>query len=468
LVRRLPMIGIGDLRKVMLSMIDRAALAAPLRGGGAGAEDPPAGVHPSLWRPGAAAARNCAIRCACWSPALRRACAPALRAALAGLTAGMGRPGGRLRVPGHCLGNLLLTAAVFRGARGPGKRAVGSRAGGGDADGGGAIGVPAGRVHAATATPGTLIYEYANGVVATGQVARGAGAARVRRAAVRISFAGAAAGQSEAAGAAARSRSDRLCAGQPLQQHAAGAADAGGGRGHPGEPARGQDPGRESLDPGRRNGHVVPRESRGFWVSELIEAYGRNVPGGIAGLFDVALATSLDTVPGSIIRNYALEDKHPIHLDRARVAALGVMPVEASLFSNDRWQRDAMIHHDPARFAAAVRTVYEGWASRRRGRGRARAGSRLGREAGAAGAVGTLGLRAHGCGLRRIGAQVDPARHRCGRAVEDFLWESPDVRPEQLAYFDGVRVVAESLAAQPGVGQRAGVLRSGDAATHAA
>ncbi len=60
-----------------------------------------------------------------------------------------------------------------------------------------------------------------------------------------------------------------------------------------------------------------------------------------------------------------LEDKHPIHLDRARVTALGVLPVEASLFSTDRWQRDSMIHHDPARFAAAIRTVYEGLSGHR-------------------------------------------------------------------------------------------------------
>ena len=45
---------------------------------------------------------------------------------------------------------------------------------------------------------------------------------------------------------------------------------------------------------------------RGFWVSELIEAYKRNVPGGAEGLFDVALATSLDPLPGGIIRSYAL------------------------------------------------------------------------------------------------------------------------------------------------------------------
>ena len=184
-------------------------------------------------------------------------------------------------------------------------------------------------------------------------------------------------------------------------------------------------------------------ESRGFWVSELIEAYGRNVPGGIGGLFDVALATSLDTVPGSIIRNYALEDKHPIHLDRARVAALGVMPVEASLFSNDRWRRDSMIHHDPERFAAAIRTVYEGLS----GDG-ARAGARPARKVGAGALPGPRVLLgpsacAHMEAVRAAlaGKKIQPAT--VAHAIDDFLWEHPDVRPEHLAHFAGVQVVAE-------------------------
>ena len=51
------------------------------------------------------------------------------------------------------------------------------------------IGVPPGRVHAATAAPGSLIYEYADGVVATGQsrAARARRGCAVRR--VRIAFA---------------------------------------------------------------------------------------------------------------------------------------------------------------------------------------------------------------------------------------------------------------------------------------
>lgn len=444
LVRRLPMIGIGDLRKVMLSMIDRAALARRY-GADASALEILQRVFTHRFGIRTPSREELRDPVRVLEPALRRACSPALRTALAGLTAGMGGwLEERLRVPGHCLGNLLLTAAVFRGVRGPEQAPSAAALEAGIGAVAAVIGAPAGRVHAATASPGLLIYEYANGVVATGQV-RAAHARRgcaVRQ--VRISFAGAPQANPKLL--------ERLRAADLIVYA-------------PGSLYSSMLP--VLLTPGvveaiRANRRAVKilganlwiqegetdmsfrEESRGFWVSELIEAYGRNVPGGIAGLFDVALATSLDTVPGSIIRNYALEDKHPIHLDRARVAALGVMPVEASLFSNDRWQRDAMIHHDPARFAAAVRTVYEGWAGRRRGKG-----ARTGRKP-AGGARPGPGVRSGPSACARMDAicaalalkSIRPGT--LARAVEDFLWESPDVRPEQLAYFDGVRVVAEA------------------------
>lgn len=443
LVRRLPMVGIGDTRKVMLSMINRAELVRRH-----GAETPALEIIQKIFlhRFGARAPRRADLSdpVRVLAPALRKACPRRLRSALAAFGAGLA-PWlvESLGVPGHCLGNLLLTMAVFHGIRSPraptmaemerGLAAVAE-----------AIGAPTGRVHLATAAPGSLIYEYANGVVATGQ----ARAARARRGCavkrVRISF------------SAPPTANPRLVA-QLRQADLIVYA--------PGSLYSSMLP--VLLTPGvvaaiRANRRAIKilganlwiqegetdmsfrEESRGFWVSELIEAYGRNTPGGIRGLFDVVLATSLDTVPGSIIRNYALEDKHPIHLDRARVARLGVMPVEASLFSNDRWQRDSMIHHDPARFAAAVRTVYEGLSAQRRGRP-----TRRPRQSCARLLPGDLVKRGPSAAARAraIREELDRKAIRpqsLRPAIEDFLWEHPDVRPEHLACFDGVQVVAEA------------------------
>lgn len=444
LVRRLPMIGIGDLRKVLLSMIDREALTYRH-----GAAVPALKIIQQIFlhRFGDRAPRREELRdpTRVLEPALRKVCPPALRAALAGLTAGMAPwLEDRLRVPKHCLGNLLLTAAVFRRVRKMGRAPSMTEMNAGLSLAATAMGVPPGKVFAATAAPGVLIYEYANGVVATGQ-SRAAKARRgcaVRR--VRIAF---------AAPPQADPQLVRRLREADLIIYA------------PGSLYSSMLP--LLLTPGvveaiRANRRAIKmlganlwiqegetdmsfrEESRGFWVSELIEAYDRNLPGGAAGLFDVALATSLDAVPGSIIRNYALEDKHPIHLDRARVSALGVMPVEASLFSNDRWQRDSMIHHDPARFAAAVRTVYEGL-SRKRARLRPKPAPKSDPSA-LQGAPVLLGpsacARMEAVGEALSGKSIRPAS-LC-RSLEDFLWEHPDVQPEHLAYFDGVQVVPDA------------------------
>ena len=84
------MIGIGDVRKVLLSMVDRARLAQRY-----GTDAPVLDVvqRVFLHRFGAAAPTAAELRdpVRVLPPGLRKACPPALRAALAGL-----RPAGRL------------------------------------------------------------------------------------------------------------------------------------------------------------------------------------------------------------------------------------------------------------------------------------------------------------------------------------------------------------------------------------
>ena len=180
LVRRLPMIGIGDLRKVMLSMADRAELARRY-----GPDSAALAViqRVFLHRFGARSPRRAELRdpVRVLPPGLRKTCPPRLRAELARCTAGLPPwVAARLRAPGHCLGNLLLTAAVFRGVRTP-RAPTTAELEQGLARVAEAIGAPAGRVHAATASPGTLIYEYANGVVAAGQARAARAQAQVSR-----------------------------------------------------------------------------------------------------------------------------------------------------------------------------------------------------------------------------------------------------------------------------------------------
>lgn len=100
------------------------------------------------------------------------------------------------------------------------------------------------------------------------------------------------------------------------------------------------------------------RRGKEYYVSELIEAYHNNIPGGAKGLFGPVIVTDLQSVPADILRNYALEGKTPIYLDKDRVKRMGFLPVEAAVFSEERLRTHKVIQHDPEKFAQAVKALY--------------------------------------------------------------------------------------------------------------
>ena len=103
---------------------------------------------------------------------------------------------------------------------------------------------------------------------------------------------------------------------------------------------------------------VRGRRERRFHVSDLLRAYRRNVPGGTAGLFDRVLVVGMREIPGSILQSYALENKVPIYLDREEVSRLGLMPLEAAIASQSRLDGLQVLQHDPAAVARAVRVLW--------------------------------------------------------------------------------------------------------------
>ncbi|MBN2319329.1 MAG: YvcK family protein [Acidobacteria bacterium] len=259
---------------------------------------------------------------------------------------------------GHALGNIFLTSAIFMAAKGRTDRPPVLR----EIQTGinriaELIGASVGRIHPATATPGQLKFRYINGVEVYGQ-SKSALANRsspVERITVEFT-------RKPAVSAAilnAIKRADLLILA-------------------PGSlytsiiPILHLDPIVEAIRSNTRalkilgaNSWVQEGETdksfknqrRGFLVSELIEAYGRNIRGGIEGLFDVVLSANMEQIPGNILRNYALEGKSPIHMDRFRVEAMSVTPVEATLFAPQNEHLIKLIHHDPKRFALAIRTL---------------------------------------------------------------------------------------------------------------
>ena len=104
----------------------------------------------------------------------------------------------------------------------------------------------------------------------------------------------------------------------------------------------------------------VAREDpdRRFYVSDLISAYHRNIPGGVHGLFQHVLALGLSDIPGSILQNYALEEKVPIYLDRNRIKEMGFTTIEASIFSQTALVERHVVQHDPDALAKAVHTMW--------------------------------------------------------------------------------------------------------------
>ena len=101
---------------------------------------------------------------------------------------------------------------------------------------------------------------------------------------------------------------------------------------------------------------------RRYYVSDLIKAYQRNIPKGITDIFQVVMSLGLRDIPGSIIQNYAVEGKTPIYLDRGKVWGMGLVPVEANIFSQKALLART-VKHDPVSFAQAVKTLWLGRAN---------------------------------------------------------------------------------------------------------
>jgi uncharacterized cofD-like protein len=183
---------------------------------------------------------------------------------------------------------------------------------------------------------------------------------------------------------------------------------------------------------------VVCPSGRRFYVSDLLLAYHRNIPGGVDGLFQQIMVLRLQDIPGSILQSYAMEGKVPIYFDRGRVAELGFMPVEGAIFSEKALRERLVVQHDPDAMARAVRAL---WA--------------MHDQFAAPGRI-SLPLEKVSSSVR-IGTEIDiPARRLAavtdlfaGFALDlrlrdrllDILWRHRDINLEHLADLAGVMLV---------------------------
>jgi uncharacterized cofD-like protein len=97
--------------------------------------------------------------------------------------------------------------------------------------------------------------------------------------------------------------------------------------------------------------------NRKFHVSDLLKAYELNIPGGVTNLFSHVLTLDLGDISGTVLQNYAIENKIPIYLDREKVEELGFTAVKAGIYDSRQLQHRKVIQHDPDGVALAVRTL---------------------------------------------------------------------------------------------------------------
>ncbi len=105
---------------------------------------------------------------------------------------------------------------------------------------------------------------------------------------------------------------------------------------------------------------VFQNPDRRFYVSDMIQAYERNIPGGTAGLFKEILCVSLQDIPASILQRYAVEGKMPIYVDRQTLIDRGFVPVECDIYSTFLLQTRGVIQHDAYNLARVLRGLYHG------------------------------------------------------------------------------------------------------------
>ncbi|NCC50837.1 MAG: YvcK family protein [Spartobacteria bacterium] len=449
LVRQLPMIGIGDLRKSCLSLIRSENLLRAYRIDEQQVRDVIRIIHavfnyrfPEGWND----RRTLCNPVLAVPRGLRQRCPSRLEQGLRelGRYIAPGHKGLAVRPGGHCLGNLLLTAAIFRAANGRMNRSPGIHALRKGLDHmARLIGVTPGHLHAATAVPGQLKFRYGNGVEVYGQCKAGTARRGFPVEWLAAEFAGAPTVSRQVLTRIAQADLIIYAPGSlyssmiPLLQME--------------EVARTLRANTKALKILGANFWIQEGETdisfanagRGYLVSELIEAYDRNIPGGTAGLFDVILAANLEHIPGSILRNYALEGKRPIHLDRESVEQSGLCVVEATLFSLNHLERPGVIHHDPHNFTEAVRTLlyaHEHLGSLKRPAGKS---DKKTERKGLAFHVGGSPVLCDYIRMMEAGLadkRIQPASLR--ETMLDLCWKNRDIKPGHLAHFDAIKAVA--------------------------
>ncbi len=193
---------------------------------------------------------------------------------------------------------------------------------------------------------------------------------------------------------------------------------------------------------------------RKFHVSDMIRAYEKNIPGGTRGLFNEVLCISLNDIPASVLQRYAVEGKIPIFVDRERLFYEHYIPIECGVYSREALVERGVIQHDPDILALAIKGLYNG-----------RACFSAHPEPSSDGEIGPTtryqppaGVRILPCqkfrGINEKLAQVqihcvgDDLKLDTGKLqndISDIFWNHPVIPLHHLQYFDAISCIDRQL-----------------------
>lgn len=198
---------------------------------------------------------------------------------------------------------------------------------------------------------------------------------------------------------------------------------------------------------------AITDPDRKFHVSDMIRAYEQNLPGGVGGLFDQILCLSMQDVPASVIQNYAVEGKNPIYLDRELIRNRGFEPVECGFFSKSSLVERGVIQHDPEVVALTVKTLYlarELFVDKPAEKKTTEAG--YGRGAGDGPRLVTVpSIKFSKVSARLAAIDIDLRSCTATRSaekdivsiLEDIVWTHQDIPLSHLDYFAGITFISD-------------------------
>ncbi|MCI5222947.1 MAG: YvcK family protein, partial [Candidatus Electrothrix sp. AR4] len=197
-----------------------------------------------------------------------------------------------------------------------------------------------------------------------------------------------------------------------------------------------------------------------FHVSDLIRAYGHNISGGIQELFTHVLTLDLADISGSVLQNYAIEEKEPIYIDSEKVRELGFEPVQSCILSRELLQHQNVIQHDPTALAFVVRGL---WGLRESGFLDMPSGAGAGlsrtefsikitpdqlipcmRYDRMSRIVDAWTFRYIALGSALPQNMSSAARRKLASSVVEILWRHPDIHPDHLRCLRGICLVETS------------------------